>query len=97
MVFPSAKVREPMLREDKWLTHSHTANKRQSGDWNPETKVFFIFFFVVLGFELSASCLLARCCTIWATPLAPFMLGIFEKGSCFFSFFAQAGLRLQSS
>jgi hypothetical protein len=53
-------------------------------------------FFVVLGIELRALCLLERCFTSWAMPLALFGLFIFQIGSCL-SFSPETGLRLWSS
>jgi hypothetical protein len=58
-----------------------------------EAFLFFILiiFFVVLGFDLKASCLLGRYSTTWDTLPALFVLDIFEVGSR--DLFAQAGFK----
>jgi hypothetical protein len=45
--------------------------------------LYFLLFFVVVEFELRASCLLGRCCITWAMPLVLFALVIFQVGSSF--------------
>jgi hypothetical protein len=42
---------------------------------------YFIYLFIFLGFELSASCMLGRCSITWATPPALCCVGFFEIGS----------------
>jgi hypothetical protein len=55
----------------------------------------FFFFFVVLGFELSASRLIDRHFYHLNHPASPFfVMGFFELGSC--ELFAWAGFELQS-
>jgi hypothetical protein len=45
---------------------------------------FFLFFFVVPEFKLRALCLLGKCSTAWAMPLAPFSLVIWRWGGLTF-------------
>jgi hypothetical protein len=64
---------------------SETVWVLQYQSWNckfisfPCTSTSWFFWWVALGFELRASCLLDRNLTSWATPPALFLCGVFSR------------------
>jgi hypothetical protein len=52
------------------------------------------YFFVILGFELRASCLWHRHFTVWANPCSPFYSGYFWNRILLFDWLAQLAIQL---